>query len=340
MVGLVASERSLIGRLVLITLGFGFLLAASGFLGIAMGPSGSSFGEVWAIFSGKGGNQSIIGTIVWQIRLPRVILAAMVGASLALGGLVFQALLRNPLAEPYILGISGGSAVGAIIGLLLGLSPFPGVPLAAFSGSMLILFLVLGLVSGQSAINRDSLLLGGVMMNAFCGAIIMFLISMSQTSQVHQILFWLMGDFTMSTTGRLPILLTLPPCFLLIFLLARPMNLLLAGHDSAAALGVNVQRLSLILLVTTTFMVSIVVCQSGLVGFVGLVVPHVLRMFLGPDHRLLVPASILGGGAYLILCDLLARTLPGTGEMPVGIVTAVIGAPLFLALLWRSHRCR
>lgn len=336
----VTSEQSMIGRLVLITLGLGLLLAVSGFLGIAIGPSGASFGDVLAIFSGKAGSQSITSTIVWQIRLPRVILAATVGATLALGGLVFQALLRNPLAEPYILGISGGSAVGAIIGLLLGLSPFPGVPLAAFSGSMLILVLVLGLVSGQSAVNRDSMLLGGVMMNAFCGAIIMFLISVSQTSQVHQILFWLMGDFTMVNTGQLPILLTLLPCFLLIFVLARPMNLLLAGHESAAALGVNVQLVSLILLVTTSFMVSIVVCQSGLVGFVGLVVPHILRMVLGPDHRLLVPASILGGGAYLILCDLLARTLSSTGEMPVGIVTAMIGAPLFIVLLWKSRRCR
>lgn len=335
-----ASERSVIGRMALITLGFGFLLVASAFLGIAVGPSSGGLDEALRLFTGQAGSQSITGTIVWQIRLPRVILAATVGASLALGGLVFQALLRNPLAEPYILGISGGSAVGAIIGLLLGFSPFPGVPLAAFGGSMLILFLVLSLVSGQSAINRDSMLLGGVMMNAFCGAIIMFLISMSQTAQVHQILFWLMGDFTMFNTGRLPILLTLLPCFVLIFVMARPMNLLLAGHESAAALGVNVQRVSLILLITTTFMVSTMVCQSGLVGFVGLVVPHILRMLLGPDHRLLVPASILGGGAYLILCDLLARTMPATGEMPVGIVTAIIGAPIFLTLLWRSRRCR
>lgn len=335
-----ASERPFAIRFALVVLLLGVLLAVSFLLGMASGPSGQGLGEVLQAFTGTGDPQSLAKVIIWKIRLPRVVLATAVGAALSLGGLVFQALLRNPLAEPYILGISGGSAVGAIIGLLLGLSPFPGVPLAAFGGSILILFLVLGLVSGQSAINRDSMLLGGVMMNAFCGAIIMFLISMSQTSQVHQILFWLMGDFTMFSTDRLPVLLTLLPCFLLIFVMARPMNLLLAGHESAAALGVNVQRLSLILLVTTTFMVSIVVCQSGLVGFVGLVVPHVLRMLLGPDHRLLIPASILGGGAYLIFCDLLARTLPMTGEMPVGIVTAMIGAPLFIVLLWRSRRCR
>lgn len=333
-----AGERPLAIRLALVLLLLGALLAVSFLLGVAMGPSGQGLGELLQTFTGTGDSQSVTQVIFWQIRLPRVLLATAVGAALSLGGLVFQALLRNPLAEPYILGISGGSAVGAIIGLLLGLSPFPGVPLAAFGGSILILFLVLSLVSRQRAINQDSLLLGGVMVNAFCGAIIMFLISMSHTPQVHQILFWLMGDFTMFSNDRLPVLLFLLPCFLLIFVMARPMNLLLSGHESAAALGVNVQRLCRILLVTTSFMVSLVVCQSGLVGFVGLVVPHILRLLLGPDHRLLIPACILGGGAYLIFCDLLARTLPMGGEMPVGIVTAIIGAPLFIVLLWRSRR--
>jgi len=133
------------------------------------------------------------------------------------------------------------------------------------------------------------------------------------------------------------VLLLLLPCFLLIFCLARPMNLLLAGRESAAALGIHVERVTLLLLLVTSFMVSLMVCQSGLVGFVGLVIPHALRLLLGPDHRLLVPACILGGGAYLILCDLLARTISASGEMPVGIVTALIGAPLFIVLLWRSR---
>ncbi|MHB8150039.1 MAG: FecCD family ABC transporter permease, partial [Desulfobulbia bacterium] len=130
------------------------------------------------------------------------------------------------------------------------------------------------------------------------------------------------------------------PCFAVIFALAKPLNLLLAGRESAASLGINVRRLTILLLLVTTCMVSLVVCQSGLIGFVGLVIPHVLRLLLGPDHRLLVPACILGGASYLILCDLLARTLPTSGEMPVGIVTALIGAPLFIALLWRSRRCQ
>lgn len=332
-----ASNPAPLRRFFWVTGFLSLLLAASTLLGLAVGPSGAGLHEVLALLGGPADPESVSGVIIRQIRLPRVLLAAAVGATLALGGLVFQALLRNPLAEPYILGISGGSAVGAILGMLLGLSQFPGVAVTAFAGSMLVLVLMLALISGRAAINRDSLLLGGVMMNAFCGAIIMFLISITQTSEVHQILFWLMGDFTLFAGDRLPVLLLLLPCFVLIFCLARPMNLLLAGRESAAALGVHVERVTLLLLLVTSFMVSLMVCQSGLVGFVGLVIPHALRLLLGPDHRLLVPACILGGGAYLILCDLLARTISASGEMPVGIVTAMIGAPLFIVLLWRSR---
>ncbi|MFZ5775840.1 MAG: FecCD family ABC transporter permease [Thermodesulfobacteriota bacterium] len=325
-------------RLTVVSIALALLLAASFLLGMAVGPSGHGFADLLSALAGSLDPQSVSNVIVWKIRLPRIVLAAAVGATLSLGGLVFQGLLRNPLAEPYILGISGGSAVGAIGGMLLGLSAFPGIPLAAFGGSMLVLAMVAGMVSGSTVLGRDSLLLGGVMMNAFCGAIIMFLISITQTSEVHQILFWLMGDLTMFSAERLPVLLALLPCYLVIFVLARPLNLLLAGHDSAASLGVNVRLVSLGLLIAATFMVSLVVCQSGLIGFVGLVIPHILRLLLGPDNRLLTPACILGGASYLILCDLLARTLPASGEMPVGIVTALIGAPLFILLLWRARR--
>lgn len=311
--------------------------------GLAVGSSarldGWSPGQLFHLLAGYD-RESVAAVILWQVRLPRVILAATVGASLALGGLVFQALLRNPLAEPYILGISGGSAIGAIGGILLGLSAFPGVPMAAFVGSMLVLAFILLLAGGRrwrSAMSGDELLLGGVMMNAFCGAIIMFLISVSQSSQVHHILFWLMGDFSIFGRAQLPILLSVLPCFLVIFLLARPMNLLLMGQETASSMGVRVRAVSLTLLVTTSLLVSLVVSQSGLVGFVGLVIPHIFRQVVGPDHRLLVPACILGGGGYMIFCDLIARTLPAAGEMPVGIVTALIGAPLFIYLLWRGR---
>lgn len=305
---------------------------------LANGPSSISISDIFSFVSGGDSSTSTAHTILWKIRFPRVILAALVGATLSLGGMVFQALLRNPLAEPYILGISGGSAVGAISGIILGLSFFPGVTLFSFLGSMLTLGAVLVLSGGRSSTRKDSLLLGGVMMNAFCGAFIMFLISVSQGSKMQQIIYWLMGDLSMSNSANLSLLLLCLPCFIVILMLARPLNVILTGKDAAIAMGVNVRLISATLLITTSMMVSLVVCQSGLIGFVGLLIPHLFRMFLGADHRLLGPSCILGGGSFLVLCDLLARTLPEHGEMPVGIITALIGAPLFIFLLWRSRR--
>lgn len=326
------------GRLALAVLILGTLLGLAFLFGISLGSSPIGFGEVLDILNGRGSADPTSIAIIREIRLPRVLLAAVTGATLALGGLVFQALLRNPLAEPYILGVSGGSAIGAILGMLAGLAPFPGVAATAFAGSLLVLLLLLVLSGRGMLAGRDALLLGGVMLNAFCGAVIMFLISLSSREEVRHILFWLMGDLSMFTPAQLPVLLGVLPSFLLILALARPMNLLLLGRDNAAALGVNVRLVSALLLVATTLMVSLVVCQAGLIGFVGLIVPHLLRLLIGSDHRLLAPASILGGASFLILCDLLARSLPTQGEMPVGIVTALVGAPLFIFLLWRARR--
>lgn len=325
-------------RLAIVVLVLCILLAAVALLGIAYGSSGFRFGELIRVMFGQKAEDSVAAAIVWEIRLPRVVLAGVVGATLALGGLVFQALLRNPLAEPYILGVSGGSAIGAIIALLVGLSPFPGVAFASFAGSMLVLGLLLMMAADSSFGRRDSLLLGGVMINALCGAVIMFLISLARSTQVKHVLFWLMGDLSLFSFSQLPVLAAMLPPFVLVFIMAKPMNLLLMGRENAAVLGVNVKLVTNLLLVATTFMVSVAVSHSGLIGFVGLVVPHILRLLIGSDHRLLVPASILGGAVFLILCDLLARSLPAAGEMPVGVITALIGAPLFIFLLWRARR--
>jgi iron complex transport system permease protein len=323
-------------RLVTVTVLLSGLLVAALAAAISFGSAGGAK-TLLNLLSGHGDGQSMIDTIVWRIRLPRALMAALVGATLSLGGLVFQALLRNPLAEPYILGVSGGSAVGAIIGILLGLSRFPGVSGTAFLGSMATLVLVLLISSGQSILKRDSLLLAGVMVNAFCSAVIIFLLSMAQDTRLHSIIFWLMGDLSLSDMGHVGFLAAmLFPCFALVFFLAHTMNLLLMGKEMALSLGVNIRAVTLSLLVVTSFMISVTVAQCGLLGFVGLVMPHMLRLMLGADHRVLVPASILGGGAYMVICDLLARVLPQHGEMPVGVITAMIGAPLFIYLLKRS----
>ncbi|MFC1859385.1 FecCD family ABC transporter permease [Thermodesulfobacteriota bacterium] len=333
-----AKTNLLVARL----LGISFLLlgvlCTAIILGLSLGSTESSLNEIFQAILGKSPEGSMLTAIIWRIRFPRVLLAALVGATLSLGGLVFQALLRNPLAEPYILGISGGSAIGAIIGILMGLSRFPGVSLTAFAGSSVTLLVVLILSTGKSVLKKDSLLLSGVMINAFCSAIIMFLIAMTQDAKLHNILFWLMGDLSMADLKQVGILAAmLFPCFILLFFLSHTMNLLLMGKEMAQTMGIHIKAVTVTLLVSTSFMVSATVANCGPLGFVGLVIPHLLRLIWGPDHRLLVPACIFGGSAYMVICDLLARIIPEHGEMPAGVITAIVGAPLFIYLLKKSR---
>jgi iron complex transport system permease protein len=175
--------------------------------------------------------------------------------------------------------------------------------------------------------------------NAFCGAVILFLVSLVQDARLHTIMFWLMGDLSLAERGQTTLLGTIVlPCFALLWMMSNKMNLLLMGEETAKSTGVPVRAVTFLLLAATSLMVSATVCQSGLIGFVGLVIPHMLRLAAGPDNRVLVPACVLGGGAYMVLCDILARVLPEQGEMPVGVITALVGAPLFIALLRRSEK--
>ena len=328
-----------ITRLIWISLILLVVLLIAFSLGLSLGPTKSGIRSVFSALFSTAESDSVLYSIVWRIRFPRVLLATIVGATLSLGGLVFQALLRNPLAEPFILGISGGSAIGAIIGILLGLSRFPGICFTAFLGSLGTLALILVMSTGKSILRKDALLLSGVMVNAFCSAIIMFLVSITQDARLHNIIFWLMGDLSAAELPQVVILgAILIPCFILVFVFSHAMNLLMMGKDMALTMGINIKAVTLTLLIVTSFMVSATVSFSGLVGFVGLVIPHLLRLVLGPDHRFLVPACLFGGAAYLVLCDLLARTLPQQGEMPAGVITALIGAPLFIILLKKSRK--
>lgn len=312
-----------------------FLLIMAVVLGLSTGAGQMDVAEFFRTVMGEG--EAMADAILYRIRFPRVFTAAFAGAALSLGGLVFQAILRNPLSEPYILGVSGGSAVGAILGILAGLSRFPGVGLTAFTGSMATLALVVALSSGRGVFTKEFLILAGVMVNAFCSASIMFLMSMTQDSKLHTIMFWLMGDLSSSDMGQFLILASsVTPCFVIIVLLSHRMNLMLLGRDKAESLGVDVKKNTLVLLIATSFMVSATVCQCGLLGFVGLVIPHIFRLILGSDHRALAPACIIGGASYLVLCDMTARWLPSQGEIPVGVVTAMVGVPLFIILLRRK----
>lgn len=273
-------------------------------------------------------------------RLPRVCLAAMVGAGLSASGVTFQALLRNPLADPYILGVSGGSALGGVVALVLGLG-FHFVTLTAFAFGLATLFLVYFMAQVEGQLESHSLLLTGVIFNAFAFALILLINSVVNMGQLQQIFYLLVGSLEAQEWSSLFWVggLTLVGLILLFFN-AGAMNLVALGEESSAQLGLDGRKLRKILFLASSLIVGASVSLVGLIGFVGLCVPHALRLFLGPDHRLLLPASVFGGGIFLVICDFLARVLfSGAGfqtQLPVGVVTAVIGAPIFVYLLKRG----
>jgi iron complex transport system permease protein len=277
--------------------------------------------------------------IIFSVRLPRILFAAIVGASLSLSGVVFQALLRNPLADPYVLGISGGSALGAIIGIVIGAGSFYlGVPLLAFLGALATVFLVFVVAgSGRGPLLDNSLLLSGVVVNAFFSAAILFFLSIVNSMELHSITFWLMGDLSRTAVREIFIAaVCLMGGFIFLYLQARQLNLFLQGDEIARQLGVNVDRAKQGLLIVTSLMTAVAVSLSGIIGFVGIIVPHMMRLLFGSDHRILLPAAALFGAAFLVAADTIARVVLAPTELPVGVITAICGAPYFIFLLKRK----
>jgi iron complex transport system permease protein len=316
-------------------------LLAAMFLGVAVGPSALSVREIAdALLAPE--RVATAADIVLRVRLPRVLLAALVGASLAVSGVLFQALLRNPLADPYVLGVSGGALVGGILVMSLGASFGLGqsaVPPGAFAGAVTTTVVLYAVAGARGRVSATNLLLTGVVFNAFASAAIIFLASASGRDAAN-IFLWLIGSLSASrvdiaTWVALALFLAGGLAFALPA--ARSLNLLALGEESARQLGVDVSRQQRVLLIATSLMVGAAVSVAGLVGFVGLIIPHLLRLLFGPDHRLLVPAAALGGATFLVLCDTAARTVLGGRELPVGAITALAGGPLFLYLLRRHH---
>jgi iron complex transport system permease protein len=283
----------------------------------------------------KGGGSETERTIILSLRLPRAILAGFVGAGLSVSGAAFQALLRNPLADPYILGVSSGAAVGAIIAILLGLGTFSfGLPLASFLGALLTILVVFYFGRQDGKIHPHTLLLAGVIIGSFLAALIMFLITVSRREELHTIIFWLMGDFSFSNPRA--ILIIFPYVLsgvVLLYLRARRLNLILSGEENAVQLGVDVERLKLVSYLSASLVTAASVSVCGLIGFVGLIIPHSVRMIFGPDHRLLIPSAALLGASFLVASDTFARTLLAPVELPVGVITAAFGGPFFIYLL-------
>ncbi len=274
-------------------------------------------------------------TIILSLRLPRVLLAGMVGAGLSVSGAIFQALLRNPLADPYILGVSSGSAVGAILAILLGLSHLSfGLPLASFAGALITIGLVFYFGKQEGRMHPNILLLAGVITGSFLSAVIMFFLSISPKEELHTIVFWLMGDFSFANPQSILLLLPyLAVGFLLLYWRSPHLNLILSGEENAVQLGVHIERLKVLSYLCASLMTAASVSLCGLIGFVGLIIPHATRLLFGPDHRLLLPASALIGASFLIACDTLARTMLSPVELPVGVITAAFGGPFFITLL-------
>ncbi len=300
-------------------------------LGLSSGSVPVSPGELWdALWHGDTPHT----TVIHELRLPRLLAAFAVGGLLAVAGALLQVLLRNPLADPYILGISGGAAVAALLAMLAGLGGWwlSGGALLGALGSMLLVF---GLAHGDGSWTPTRLLLTGVVVAALWGALISFLLAVAPEHNLRSMLFWLMGDLSHGGEWRAPLLL-LGLGLLLLFPFARELNLLARGELTAGSLGVRVGRLRLIIYFAASLLTAAAVTTAGSVGFVGLVVPHMLRLVAGSDHRLLLPANALLGGSLLMLADTLARSLIAPQQLPVGVLTALIGAPLFLYLLRRE----
>jgi iron complex transport system permease protein len=278
--------------------------------------------------------------IFFIARLPRALAAAVVGGSLAAAGVVFQGLLRNPLATPYTLGVSAGAALGAMCAITFGATvPFLGVASASLAGAFLAVLVVYGLASARhTGLSTTVLLLAGVTLNAFFSALILFVQYLSNFAQTFRGIRWLMGDLDVGSYA--PVVAALPfivLAFAAFAWLARPLNLLSLGSDAAEARGINVDRAQRLAFFSASLATGAAVSVGGPIGFVGIIVPHLVRMLVGADHRVVLPASLFFGAAFLVMCDVIARTVIAPLELPVGVITALIGGPFFLWLLVRKR---
>ena len=291
--------------------------------------------HVIAVLFGKG--TAMERSIVIDLRLPRVLLAALAGGALALSGAVFQAMLRNPLADPYVLGISSGAALGAVISMLLtgGSSLF--VPPAALLGSLFAIVIVFAIaLRAQRPVDARVLLLAGVIVSAFLQAVVFLLLTLLNAESFRSAIFWMLGSFATANWRSVGLLAVyVLPAAVVLIALARPLNILMSGEESALYLGVRVETVTRIAYFVASVLVGASVAACGVVGFVGLVVPHAVRLAFGSDYRLVLPSSVLIGGTFLMLSDTIARTIAAPVELPVGVITALIGVPVFVILLVR-----
>ena len=327
------------------------LLVVSVILGIGLGPVSIRFSDVYrvmfhrlsGIFTGQtaplGSIRESTQNIVWFLRAPRVLLGALIGAALTLSGVGMQAFTKNPLAEPYVLGISSGASLGAVLAMLLGVSvPVLGklsVSMGAFAGALVSILLVYLLAKSRGSVTPIRLILVGVAVSAMFQAFTNYIVyTAPDDAAVREATFWMLGGLGSAEWEDLPLLLCLvPPAFLLMLALSKSLNAMMMGDSSAITLGVNLNVVRNLLIVITALLTASSVAVSGCIGFVGLVIPHLVRSVVGPDHRKLIPISMLTGAIFLIWVDAGARMIKPPAELPIGILTAFLGAPLFLWMI-------
>ncbi|WP_420391206.1 FecCD family ABC transporter permease [Marinobacter sp.] len=302
-------------------------------LSVGVGSVSVAPGDIGAVILGEGSN--LQRTLVLELRLPRTLSAFATGGLLAVAGALMQVLLRNPLADPYVLGLSGGAAVGALFAMLAGLGGLM-ISGSAFAGALLATLMVFGLAHGTGSWTPSRLLLTGVVVAAGWGAVITLMLAISPAQRLPGMLYWLMGDVSYARTPW-PALAFLVLVCLLVVPLGRSLNVLARGPMQAAALGVSVRPLEWTIYILASLLTATAVTMAGSIGFVGLVVPHMLRLVLGNDQRLILPACALAGGTLLVLADTMARVVIAPEQLPVGVITALLGVPTFLYLLYRSR---
>ncbi len=310
-------------------------LVGAAMLGLGVGGSGLGAGDALAALAG--GGDATARAIVWELRAPRVVLGFLVGGSLAVSGAALQALVRNPLADPYLLGLSGGASLGAVLAIVAGVASLWAMPLAAFVGALLTIVAVyrLALAAGGGLDSRV-LLLAGVVIGAFAGAITSGILSVTESVRVRSAMLWLLGGLGgVGWTGVAALAVYALPALAILVREARALDLLALGEEPAQHLGADVARTKRRVYVAASLLTAAAVAAAGIVGFVGLVVPHAVRLLRGPAHRGLLPAAFVLGGALLIVADAGARTLFAPQELPVGVITAAVGVPLFAVLLRR-----
>jgi iron complex transport system permease protein len=323
------SHRKARLKVVLFFLALLFLLALS----MLLGPSGIGIPDT----------QSASGNAIISLRFSRLLMGMMTGAALSASGVVFQALLRNPLAEPYVLGVSGGAGLGATLSILAGSGIFVslGLPVVAFIAAVVTLIMVYSIASQGSSGHPSvySLILSGVIVSSICSSVIMFLVSTASVEGMHNVIWWMLGSLQPVSSAQQQLSLVLILGALGgIWLLSPRLNALALGREMAHYQGIAADFVLVAGLLLATLLAATAVSLSGMIGFVGLIVPHVMRAFFGPDHRKLVPLAALGGGTFLVVCDALARTLLAPIEIPVGVVTALAGGPFFLIILQRRMK--